>query len=86
VGGVVEGRLGDDGIKVWFNGIEVVSRDIERGMKMDQEKVAVTFKRGLNRLLIRIDNRALGGGFLLRITDENGKPVIANDKGELPRG
>ncbi|MDK1031541.1 MAG: HEAT repeat domain-containing protein, partial [Planctomycetia bacterium] len=80
----VELRFGsDDGIKVWFNGEEVISNDIYRGMARDQEKAVVTFRKDKNQMLIRINNGRYGGGFIFRITDESGKPIEIDDKGVL---
>ncbi|MDP6380368.1 MAG: tetratricopeptide repeat protein, partial [Phycisphaerae bacterium] len=73
----------DDGIKVWFNGQEVISSDVYRAMQKDQEGAVVTFSKGANRLLIRINNGLYGGGFILRITDDGGKPVKVNVQGAL---
>jgi hypothetical protein len=73
----------DDGIKVWFNGQEILSKNIGRGMQRDQEKAVVTFSKGLNRLLIRINNRLYGGGFIFRITDDKGEPISVNEQGKL---
>ncbi|MDK1031976.1 MAG: hypothetical protein QGD94_08230 [Planctomycetia bacterium] len=73
----------DDGIKVWFNGRLVLSRDVQRGMKWDQEKVDVTFARGINPILIRINNNKSRGGLAFRITDEKNKPIMISERGVL---
>ncbi|MDP6381520.1 MAG: hypothetical protein QF662_09265, partial [Phycisphaerae bacterium] len=73
----------DDGIKVWFNGKEVLSNDIQRSMLRDQDKAGVTFNKGANRLLIRINNGRSGGGFIFRVTDAVGTPIVVDLEGTL---
>ena len=46
----------DDGIKVWLNGKEVFSKDIDRGAASDQEQVPVMLEAGDNELLVKIVN------------------------------
>ncbi|HVP12100.1 MAG TPA: dockerin type I domain-containing protein [Phycisphaerae bacterium] len=66
-------RLGsDDGIKVWFNGSNVLTRDVYQGWTADQYTAAVTLNQGWNRLLCKVSQ---GGGsyqFSARITDPSG--------------
>ena len=53
-------RLGsDDGIRVWVNGKEKLNKKIGRGVVVDQDKVTVDLKKGVNQLLIKISQ---GGG------------------------
>jgi hypothetical protein len=74
----------DDGIKVWFNGQAVFSQERWLGLQWDRVSVPVTFKKGLNSLMVRIDN---GGGertgLLFRITDERGRVVLVDNRGIL---
>ncbi|MDK1030560.1 MAG: HEAT repeat domain-containing protein, partial [Planctomycetia bacterium] len=77
-------RLGsDDGLKVWFNGREVISHNVHRGSALDQDTAEVTFRKGINRLLIRVHNDYSHCAFFFRITDSAGKPVMFDKQGSL---
>jgi len=72
----VQLRIGsDDDVKVWLNGKEVISREIGRAAKPDQDIASVTLNEGKNQLLVKVCNRKLRWGFYLRFTDENGKSL-----------
>lgn len=66
-------RLGsDDGLKVWFNGANVLTQDVYQGWTADQYTVNVTLNPGWNRLLCKVSQ---GGGayqFSARLTDPGG--------------
>ncbi len=66
-------RLGsDDGIKVWFNSGNVLTRDVYQGWTADQYTANVTLNQGWNRLLCKVSQ---GGGtyqFSARFTDTSG--------------
>jgi len=49
----------DDAIKVWWNGIEVLAKEVARGAALDQEVLAVVLRPGTNTLTLKISN---GGG------------------------
>lgn len=53
----------DDGIKVWVNGTNVLSHNIERGAKADQEQVDVSLQPGENKVLLKIANGKADSGF-----------------------
>ncbi|MDP6356567.1 MAG: hypothetical protein QF473_15755, partial [Planctomycetota bacterium] len=46
----------DDGVKAWFNGKPILSRPVTRRLDWDQETASILFKKGVNRLMIRINN------------------------------
>ena len=72
----VQLRVGsDDDVKVWLNGKEVLSRNIARAAKPDQDIVSVTLNEGENQLLVKVCNREMDWGFYLRFTDSNGKAL-----------
>ncbi len=50
----------DDGIEVWLNGKKLLSRNISRGAKPDQERVDLPLKAGANDFLMKIHNRTKG--------------------------
>lgn len=66
-------KLGsDDGIKVWWNGANVLTRDVYQGWIADQFIVNLSLMAGWNRLLCKISQ---GGGayqFSARLTDTAG--------------
>jgi DUF1680 family protein len=53
----------NDGIQVWFNGERVLARDIGRKAAPDQDVINLNFKKGVNKLLVKINNRAAGHAF-----------------------
>ncbi|MBT5017495.1 MAG: DUF1553 domain-containing protein [Planctomicrobium sp.] len=53
----------DDGVKVWLNGEEVLSKQIGRAAAAGQESVQVPIKKGRNELLMKIVNGAGPSGF-----------------------
>ena len=56
----------DDSIRVWVNAEEVLNKKVKRGVKPDQEKVAVNLKAGKNTLLLKITNGTGGYGFYFK--------------------
>ncbi len=65
----------DDGVRIWLNGHLVHDNPAQRGMKRDDDIVPVTLRKGMNFLLVKIDQ---GGGdwrFCLRFTDTKNRPV-----------
>lgn len=53
----------DDGIKVWVNGKEVLSRKVTRAALPDSDRVVVQLRTGDNEVLIKIINGGGIGGF-----------------------
>ncbi len=62
----------DDGIKVWLNGVNVLTKDKYGGWVVDQFSVDVSLQAGWNQLLCKISQE--GGDYLFsaRFTDVNG--------------
>ena len=67
----------DDGIRVWLNGIEVLSNQVSRGVAADQESLTLPLKQGENALLMKIVNTGGAGGFYFRRTNESTRPSFA---------
>ncbi len=53
----------DDAIKVWWNGAEIVSKEVGGAAAPDQELVTVDLRAGDNTLLVKITNGGGPGGF-----------------------
>ena len=65
----------DDGVRIWLNGKLVHDNPAQRGMQRDNDVVPVTLHKGINFLLVKIDQ---GGGdwrFCLRFTDMKDRPL-----------
>ncbi len=66
-------RIGtDDGELLWFNGELVLDNRVDRPLSLDQDKVNVKLKAGVNRVLLKISQRHGGWAFCLRITTAQG--------------
>jgi hypothetical protein len=60
----------DDGVKVWLNGELVHEYWVCRGVGVDNDRVPVTFKKGMNQLVLKIQNQGGSWGFCCRLLDE----------------
>jgi len=61
--------IGDDGIKIWLNGAEVLDNDVQR--KHDGSFTAY-LKEGVNRLLIKVSQVGSGGwGYSVSVPKAN---------------
>ncbi|PHX74603.1 MAG: hypothetical protein CK547_02290 [Chitinophagaceae bacterium] len=56
----------DDGIAIWLNGIKVWDRAEDRGVVPDIDLVVVALKKGLNTVLMKIENKSKEWGFCAR--------------------
>ncbi|MFT5126629.1 MAG: WD40 repeat protein, partial [Rhodothermales bacterium] len=56
----------DDGIRVWFNGKEIIKNNIGRAVAPDQEKATVDLKVGANHLLVKVHNGGGPGGIYFK--------------------
>ena len=65
----------DDGAKVFFNGQELFSKQIARGIRRDEDIVPVHLKAGRNRLLFKIEQGDGAWGLLARIVRPDGRPI-----------
>ncbi len=67
------GTLGigsDDGVKVWLNGELVHENWLHREVKPDNDSVPVTFRKGKNQLVLKVQNALGTWGFSCRLLDE----------------
>ena len=60
----------DDGVKVWLNGELVHENWLIRGVTEDDDHVRVSFKKGKNQLVLKIQNGEGPWGFCCRRLDE----------------
>ncbi len=62
----------DDGAKVFLNGEQIFSKQVARGIKRDEEKVPIHLRKGVNRLLFKIEQGDGDWGLMARIVDAHG--------------
>ena len=60
----------DDSVKVWLNGELVHENYTSRGVGIDNDRIPVTFKKGTNQLVLKIQNGGGPWGFCCRLLDE----------------
>jgi hypothetical protein len=68
-----QGFLGigsDDSVKVWLNGELVHENWVVRGTEIDNDRVPVRFKKGMNQIVIKVQNRGGPWGFCCQLLDE----------------
>ena len=58
---------GDDGMKAFLSGSEILNKKTMGGVKADQHKVKVTLKAGRNELLVKVVNAGGPSGFFFRM-------------------
>jgi len=62
----------DDGIAVWLNGKNILSRPVARGVGPNQDKTKLELKQGDNHLLIKIKNNGGGCGWYFSTSEKPG--------------
>lgn len=65
----------DDGHAVWVNHRLVEKRDESHGVVMDHDRYPVKLWKGMNKLLIKIQNGSGGLAFLARVTNRKGLAI-----------
>ena len=71
----------NDALKVWVNGTEVLSKNVQRDAGADQEQFQVQLKPGNNALLLKVVNYSGLSGFYFRI--ETDTPMTPADVVEI---
>lgn len=61
----------DDGYKIWLNHHLVAAANVQRGIKIDENKFPVSLKKGRNPLLVKVYQNTGGYGFVLRFISRN---------------
>jgi CubicO group peptidase (beta-lactamase class C family) len=78
----------DDAVKVWLNGKLVHEKWVQRGCTPDSDLVPVTFRKGRNHLVLKIQNGAGDWSFTCRAMGQTAlieKLVSSVQSGELDR-
>jgi len=57
----------DDGIRIWLNGKLVHENLVGRRSRMDEDIVPVKFRKGENRILVKVENGGGTWGFQMRV-------------------
>jgi len=65
----------DDGFLLYLNGERIARRDVHRGLGVDSDSFDVRFKRGVNVILMKIEQDYGAYEFCLRITDPAGRSM-----------
>ena len=66
----------DDGIKVWLNGSLILSRDVDRAVRPNQDNAELNLKKGENKLLLKVNNNAGDSGFYFSLTGMGPRELI----------
>ncbi|MEO6335873.1 MAG: DUF1549 domain-containing protein, partial [Verrucomicrobiota bacterium] len=61
----------DDGIQLWLNGQQALSKEVTRGAAADQEKVILSLSPGENKLLIKVSNGNAGSSYFFKVLKES---------------
>ncbi len=70
-------RLGsDDGVKAWLNDAPIHSNNAQRRVKIDNDIVPIRLKAGTNVLLLKIVQGGSDWGYVARLTDAEGRPLV----------
>ena len=73
----------DDGIKIILNGRMIHDNNAWRGVTIDEDLVKGELKKGLNSLLVKVNNGSGGFGFCARITSPEDR-ILDNIKIKFP--
>ena len=94
--GAVEAHFGsDDGLAVWLNGTNVLSKNVPRGVSPASDIASLQLREGTNHLLLKIHNLRGGHGFYFALPDaqhqvatgtERTSPQRIVDLGEKRKG
>jgi len=66
---------GELGIVLWLNGEKVLAKKVFRACAPDQDKIQVTLRQGVNKILVRTMCAWEGWSFYFRVGDEYGRPI-----------
>ncbi|GEM_PF-3390991 len=70
-------RIGsDDGVRVWWNGEEVLRRKVKRAAAPDQDEILVKLREGRNLAVFQVVNLEGGCALMARLTGLDGLPLV----------
>lgn len=71
-------RVGsNDSLKVFLNGSEVWSKNLQRAALVDNDLIPVTLPKGTSTILLKVGQAALNWGFYFRITERDSLEIPA---------
>ena len=59
----------NDGSKMWINNEVVYDRHVPRNAVADQEMLTVNFKKGINKILVKVENLGASWGLFIRVVN-----------------
>jgi hypothetical protein len=68
----------NDGAKLWVNNEVVYNVDVGRTAVADQTFLEVRLKKGINKILVKVENLGASWGLYLRVVDPDEKVKIKN--------
>jgi hypothetical protein len=69
-------RIGsDDGVKMWLNDANVHTNAVYRPFLEGEDQKKVTLRKGVNKLLVKVDQSGAAWGFAVDFVDEDGWPA-----------
>ena len=61
---------------MWLNGTLILSRDVDRAVRPNQDNAELNLKKGENKLLLKINNNSGDSGFYFSLTGMGPKELI----------
>lgn len=75
-------RIGaKNGFRVWINGAEVASKDLERPFRREQDSVGIHLLKGWNTVLFKLPQSKGSWRFAVRLTRPDGTPLLGAKEG-----
>ena len=82
---VLAGLGSDDGLVIWLNGKELLSKDVPRGTVPDSDRVTLVLKPGVNTLLLKIYNVRGGHSFYFSTQASKASPLWQKMEKDFPK-
>ena len=74
-----------NGFKIWVNGAEVSSRDVQRPYRRKQDRVGIQLQKGWNTILFKLPQSKGAWRFSARLTRPDGGPLSGVREGRPPK-
>jgi hypothetical protein len=68
----------NDGVICWVNGEKVHENILARSLVVDEDTCSVSFRKGANRILLKVPNKGADWEACLRVCDAAGMPLDLN--------